>query len=41
MIYREATIPVGDREIKLAVVHGLINAQKLLKEIDGAPPTTT
>ena len=31
---REATIPVGDREIKLAVVHGLINAQKLLKEID-------
>ena len=31
---REATIPVGGREIKLAVVHGLINAQKLLKEID-------
>ena len=25
---------MGDREIKLAVVHGLINAQKLLKEIE-------
>ena len=31
---REAAIQVGDREIKLAVVHGLANAQKLLKEID-------
>lgn len=31
---REATVQVGEREIKLAVVHGLINAQKLLKEID-------
>jgi len=31
---REASIQVGDRDIKLAVVHGLANAQKLLKEID-------
>lgn len=31
---REATVQVGDREIHLAVVHGLIHAQELLKEID-------
>ena len=31
---REATVKVGDREIHLAVVHGLIHAQELLKEID-------
>ena len=31
---REATVQIGEREIKLAVVHGLINAQKLLKEIE-------
>ena len=31
---REASIRVGEREIKLAVVHGLIHAQELLKAID-------
>ena len=31
---REASIQVGEREIKLAVVHGLIHAQELLKAID-------
>ena len=31
---REATLNIGTQEIKIAVVHGLINAQKLLKEID-------
>ncbi len=31
---RHATIAVGDREVKLAVVHGLVNAQKLLKDMD-------
>ena len=31
---REATIHVGEREIKLAVVHGLVHAQELLKDID-------
>ena len=31
---REATIKVGDREIKLCVVHGLKNAQDLLDQID-------
>ena len=31
---REATIQVGEKEIKLAVVHGLANAKALLKQID-------
>ena len=31
---REATVHVGDTELKLAVVNGLANARKLLKEID-------
>ena len=31
---REATLQVGELEIKIAVVHGLINAQKLLKDIE-------
>ena len=31
---REATITVGEKEIKLAVVHGLANAKALLKAID-------
>ena len=31
---REAAITVGDKEIKLAVVHGLAHAKKLLKAID-------
>ena len=31
---REATMNVGTQEIKIAVVHGLINAQKLLKQIE-------
>lgn len=31
---REASIQIGDREVKLAVVHGLANAQQLLKQIE-------
>ena len=31
---KEATIHVGEAEIKVAVVNGLVNARKLLKEID-------
>ena len=31
---REATVHVGDQELKLAVVNGLANARKLLKEIE-------
>ena len=31
---REAAITVGEKEIKLAVVHGLANAKELLKRID-------
>ncbi len=31
---REAVLDLGDRQIKIAVVHGLINAQKLLKQIE-------
>jgi len=31
---RVAVIKVGDREVHLAVVHGLVNAQKLLREIE-------
>ena len=32
---RVAVVRVGDRDVHLAVVHGLANAQKLLKEIEG------
>ena len=31
---KEATVHLGDRELKIAVVHGLVNAKKLLKEMD-------
>ena len=31
---RSVTLPVGDRELKVAIVHGLVNAKKLLKDID-------
>ncbi|MBE6964376.1 MAG: 2Fe-2S iron-sulfur cluster binding domain-containing protein [Ruminococcaceae bacterium] len=31
---REVTLTVGDHELKVAVVHGLVNAKNLLKEID-------
>ena len=31
---RSVTLPVGDRELKIAIVHGLVNAKKLLKDID-------
>ena len=31
---KEATLHLGDQEIKLAIVNGLANARKLLKEID-------
>lgn len=31
---REAKIQIDDQEIRVAIVHGLINAQKLLKRID-------
>ena len=31
---REATLNVDGTELKIAVVHGLINAQKLLKDIE-------
>ncbi|MBE6995294.1 MAG: 2Fe-2S iron-sulfur cluster binding domain-containing protein [Ruminococcaceae bacterium] len=31
---REVTLSVGDHELKVAVVHGLVNAKNLLKEID-------
>ncbi len=31
---RSVTIPVGDRALRIAVVHGLVNAQKLLKDIE-------
>jgi len=31
---KEATVRLGDTELKIAVVHGLINARKLLKEMD-------
>jgi len=33
-VIREVTLPVGDRELKIAVVHGLVNAKNLLKEIE-------
>ena len=28
------TLPVGDRALRIAVVHGLVNAQKLLDDIE-------
>ena len=31
---KEVTVHLGDQELKLAVVHGLANARKLLKEMD-------
>ena len=31
---RSVTLPVGDRELKIAIVHGLVNAKKLLADID-------
>ena len=31
---RECTLQVGDVEIKIAIVHGLINAQNLIREIE-------
>ena len=31
---REAVVQVGDKELKLAVIHGLANAKKMLKAID-------
>ena len=32
--FREATIHVGDTELKLAIVNGLVHVKKLLKEIE-------
>ena len=31
---REATVQVGDKELKLAIVHGLVHAKELLRAID-------
>ena len=31
---RSVTLPVGDRMLRIAVVHGLVNAQTLLKDIE-------
>lgn len=31
---RSVTLPVGDRALRIAVVHGLVNAQKLLRDIE-------
>ena len=31
---RSVTLPVGDRVLRIAVVHGLVNAQTLLKDIE-------
>jgi NADH-quinone oxidoreductase subunit G len=31
---RSVSLPVGDKVVRVAVVHGLINAQKLLKDIE-------
>ena len=33
-VIREVTLPVGDRVLRIAVVHGLVNAKKLLKDIE-------
>jgi NADH-quinone oxidoreductase subunit G len=32
--FREATVKVGDTELKLAICNGLVNAKKLLKDIE-------
>ena len=31
---REVSLPVGDKILKVAIVHGLVNAKKLLKDIE-------
>ncbi len=31
---KEVTVPLGDQELKIAVVHGLVHARRLLKEMD-------
>ncbi len=31
---REVSLPVGDRILQIAIVHGLVNAKKLLRDID-------
>jgi len=33
-VIREVSLPVGDRILQIAVVHGLVNAKKLLKDIE-------
>jgi len=33
-VIREVSLPVGDRVLRVAVVHGLVNAKKLLKDIE-------
>ena len=33
-VIREVSLPVGDRVLHIAVVHGLVNAKKLLKDIE-------
>ena len=33
-VIREVSLPVGDRVLRIAVVHGLVNAKKLLKDIE-------
>ena len=39
---RAVTLPVGDRALRIAVVHGLVNAQKLLDDIEsGRNPIVT
>lgn len=31
---RTVSLPMGDRELKIAIVHGLVNARKLLQRIE-------
>ena len=33
-VIREVSLPVGDRVLRIAVVHGLVNAKKLLSDIE-------
>ena len=33
-VIREVSLPVGDRILRIAVVHGLVNAKKLLRDIE-------
>lgn len=33
-VIREVSLPVGDRVLRIAVVHGLVNAKKLLADIE-------